>query len=239
MTTPGASSDTAEPRSNALAGAASTGYPTARYPLVLLGAFAAVFVAFAIAPWYRQDWLLENLLVFVAVPLLVTNYRRLRFSNFAYTCLFVFFVLHEIGAHYTYSEVPWRDWWQALAGGDSVPAGRNHYDRLVHFAYGLLMMPAVWELFAARVPAQGLWRYLMPVLFLMSHSVIYELVEWIAAIRFGGDLGVAYLGTQGDEWDAQKDMAMASLGAVVGLAVVLLREHRSRRQAGRTVEAAA
>ena len=64
----------------------------------------------AIEPFDRRDWLLENLLVFIAVPLLVANYRRLRFSNFAYTCLFVFFVLHEIGAHYTYSEVPWREW---------------------------------------------------------------------------------------------------------------------------------
>ena len=198
--------------------------PSDRYPAALLGLFVAIFIALAIAPWYRQDWLLENLLVFVAVPLLVVNYRRLRFSNFAYTCLFVFFVLHEIGAHYTYSEVPWREWLAALTGGDAAaPAGRNHYDRVVHFAYGLLLMPAVRELMAARMPAQGLWRWLMPVLFVMSHSVIYELVEWAAAVMFGGDLGVAYLGTQGDVWDAQKDMALAAAGAVCGLLLTELR----------------
>ena len=73
--------------------------PSDRYPLVLLVAFLAIFAALGVAPWYRQDWLLENLLVFVAVPGLVLTYHRLRFSNFAYTCLFVFFVLHEIGAH--------------------------------------------------------------------------------------------------------------------------------------------
>jgi len=197
--------------------------PTDRYPAALLGLFVAIFIALAIAPSYREDWLLENLLVFVAVPMLVVNYRRLRFSNFAYTCLFVFFVLHEIGAHYTYSEVPWREWLAAVAGGDGGIEGRNHYDRFVHFTYGLLLMPAVCELFEQRASPRGLWRWLMPLFFLMAHSVIYELIEWLAALRFGGELGVAYLGTQGDEWDAQKDMALAALGAITGLTMVALR----------------
>jgi putative membrane protein len=191
--------------------------------LALLVAFLAIFAKLAVAPSFRQDWLLENLLVFAALPLLVLTYRRLRFSNFAYTCLFVFFVLHEIGAHYTYSEVPWREWLAVLGIGDGDLAGRNHYDRFVHFAYGLLLMPATVELITARMAPRGLWLWLMPVLFIMSHSVIYELIEWLAALRFGGDLGVAYLGTQGDAWDAQKDMALATLGAVTGLAVVAIR----------------
>jgi putative membrane protein len=197
-----------------------------RYPLVLLVLFCSIFAALAIAPAYRQDWLLENLLVLVAVPSLVLSYRRLRFSNFAYTCLFLFFVLHEIGAHYTYSEVPWQEWLATMTGGDSgagAMAGRNHFDRLVHFSYGLLVMPAAWELLQARAAPRGIWRYLLPVLFLVSHSVIYELIEWGAAIVFGGDLGAAYLGTQGDEWDAQKDMALAALGAVTGLLLVVAR----------------
>jgi putative membrane protein len=197
--------------------------PGNRYPLGLLVAFLAIFTALGLAPSYREDWLLENLLVFVALPVLVATHRRLRFSNFAYTCLFVFFVLHEIGAHYTYSEVPWREWLGVLGLGAGEPAGRNHYDRFVHFAYGLLLMPATVELITARMAPRGLWRWLMPVLFIMSHSVIYELIEWLAALRFGGDLGVAYLGTQGDVWDAQKDMALAAFGAVIGLAVVALR----------------
>jgi putative membrane protein len=197
--------------------------PSDRYPLALLVAFLAIFSVLAIAPSFRQDWLLENLLVFAALPLFVLTYRRLRFSNFAYTCLFVFFVLHEIGSHYTYSEVPWREWLAVLGLGDGDPAGRNHYDRLVHFAYGLLLMPAAFELITTRMSPRGLWRWLMPVLFIMSHSVIYELIEWLAAVRFGGDLGVAYLGTQGDVWDAQKDMALATFGAVVGIVVVAIR----------------
>jgi putative membrane protein len=195
-----------------------------RYPLTLLGVFIVIFLVLAIAPWYRQDWLLENVLVFVAVPLLVVNYRRLRFSDFSYTCLFAFFVLHEIGAHYTYSEVPWREWLAAITGGEGNPlAGRNHYDRFAHFTYGLLLMPAACELIDARMPPRGLWRWLMPLLFIMSHSVIYEMIEWIAAVLFGGELGVAYLGTQGDEWDAQKDMSLATFGAMLGLLGVWVR----------------
>lgn len=199
-----------------------------RYPAVLLSAFAVLWLALAIDPWYRQDWLLENVLVLVAVPVLVATHRRLRFSNFAYTCLFAFFVLHEIGAHYTYSEVPWPAW---LAGAGIEVAHapeRNHYDRLVHFCYGLLVFPATWELFAARAHPRRLWRYLMPVMFLMGHSVLYEMIEWAAAEAFGGDLGVAYLGTQGDEWDAQKDMALASAGAVVGLLLTLTVERATQ-----------
>jgi putative membrane protein len=196
--------------------------PTDRYPLALLVAFIAIFAALAIAPWYRQDWLLENVLVLVAVPTLVLTYRRLRFSNLAYTCLFVFFVLHEIGAHFTYSEVPWREWLAAVTGTEAATAGRNHYDRFVHFTYGLLLMPAVVELVQARMSPRGAWRWLTPLLFIMSHSVIYEMIEWIAAALFGGDLGAAYLGTQGDEWDAQKDMALATAGAITGLVLLAI-----------------
>ncbi|MCX7053021.1 MAG: DUF2238 domain-containing protein [Proteobacteria bacterium] len=206
--------------------------PAERYPAVLLLAFGAFWTALAIAPSYRQDWLLENVLIIVAVPLLAATSRSLRFSNFAYTCLFAFFVLHVIGAHYTYSEVPWREWLHLQGAGTGPgPASRNNYDRFVHFCYGLLVFPAVWELFAARANPQRIWRYVMPVMFLMAHSVIYELIEWGAAVMFGGDLGVAYLGTQGDEWDAQKDMAMAVAGVLVGLLLTLAVNPSARRTA--------
>jgi len=209
--------------------------PAERYPAVLLLAFGAIWTALAIAPWYRQDWLLENLLVFVAVPLLAITSRTLRFSNGAYTCLFVFFVLHAIGAHYTYSEVPWREWLHLQGAGTGTDsASRNHYDRFVHFSYGVLMFPAVWELFTARANPQRIWRYVMPVMFLMAHSVIYELIEWGAAELFGGDLGVAYLGTQGDEWDAQKDMGMATAGTLVGLLLTLAVKREWPTSAART-----
>ena len=192
-------------------------------PAALLAAFCVVFVALGIAPLYRQDWLLENVLVLVAVPLLVATRRRMRFSNLAYACLFLFFCLHEVGAHYTYSLVPYDEWFRALTGRSldaMLGFERNHYDRLLHFLYGLLVTPAAAELFARFGRYPRTWAALFPLLFVTSHSVLYELVEWAAATVFGGELGQAYLGTQGDIWDAQKDMALALLGSVI--AIVLL-----------------
>jgi putative membrane protein len=191
-----------------------------RYPGGLLAAFCLLATALAIAPLYRQDWLLENLLVFVALPLLVATRHRLRFSNLAYTCLFVFFAFHELGAHYTYSLVPYDTWFTGLTGRSlnaMLGFERNHYDRLIHFLYGLLITPAAVELFAHHGRYPRVWAALFPLLFVTSHSVIYELVEWGAAMTFGGDLGQAYLGTQGDIWDAQKDMALAMLGGIASI----------------------
>jgi putative membrane protein len=192
--------------------------PSWRYPAALLGLFALLWVALAIAPHYRQDWLLENLLVLVAVPVLVLTRHRLRFSNLAYTCIFVFFAIHEVGAHYTYSLVPYDEWFHAAFGSglnEILGFERNHFDRAVHFLYGLLITPAAIELFAHYGRYPRIWAALFPLLFVTSHSVVYELIEWGAALVFGGDLGQAYLGTQGDVWDAQKDMALAALGTII------------------------
>jgi len=189
-----------------------------RYPAALLGLFTLLWVALAIAPHYRQDWLLENLLVLVAVPVLVVTRHRLRFSNLAYTCIFVFLSIHEIGAHYTYSLVPYDDWFHTAFGirlSEVLSFERNHFDRAVHFLYGLLITPAAIELFAHYGRYPRVWALLFPLLFVTAHSVVYELIEWGAALVFGGDLGQAYLGTQGDIWDAQKDMALAALGTII------------------------
>jgi putative membrane protein len=194
--------------------------PSWRYPLVLLTVYGVVWLALGIDPVFRQDWLLENAIVFVAVPLFAATARRLRFSNFAYTCLFVFFVFHAVGAHYTYSLVPYADWWQSLTG--IALEGRNHYDRLVHFLYGLLVTAAAVELFAHYGRYSRAWAFLFPCMFMAGHAVIYELIEFAAAIVFGGDLGQAYLGTQGDIWDGQKDMAFALAGTTIMLVALAL-----------------
>jgi putative membrane protein len=185
--------------------------PGLAFPALLLGIFLGVFVVLGREPAFREDWLLEHVVPFALLSTLVCTIRRLRFSDFAYACICVFLLLHEIGAHYTYSLVPYDEWWRALSG------------RSLHETLGWsrnLMMPAALELFAARAPGQGPWRWLPALAFLWSHSVVYELVEWCAALLFGGDLGVAYLGTQGDVWDAQKDMALALSGSACGLVFV-------------------
>jgi len=203
----------------------------ARYPATLLALFTAWWIALAIAPHYRQDWLLENVLVFAAVPMLVLTHRNLRFSNAAYTCMFIFFTLHIVGAHYTYALVPYDAWSEAIFGtpfNALVGWERNHFDRAVHFLYGVLLMPAAVELFAAKAPPTGIWRFLMPFFFMNSHAVIFETIEWLAAEAFGGELGEAYLGTQGDPFDAQKDMALAMIGSLITLVFIFWRR-RGRR----------
>lgn len=193
---------------------------SSRYPTVLLSLFLLWWLWLAIAPLYREDWLLENALVFVSLPLLILTYSKLRLSNLAYTLLFVFFALHAIGAHYTYSEVPYQQWSKAILGfdiNDVFGWQRNHFDRLVHLSYGLLVTPAAIEVLDTYAPQRGIWRFLVPWLFMISHGTLYETIEWGAAEFFGSDLGQAYLGTQGDTWDSQKDTALAGLGALISV----------------------
>ena len=203
-----------------------------RYPLALLGLFSVWWVALAIAPRYRQDWALENAIVVIALPILILTYRNLRFSNTAYTFFFVFLLLHEVGAHYTYSEVPYDAWVRTFTGttvNEVFGFTRNHYDRLVHFLYGVLVLPMAVELLDAKAPPAGVWRVLLPIFFMNSHAVIFETIEWLAALAFGGELGQAYLGTQGDVWDAQADMALAMVGSALSLTVLMLLRRRYSR----------
>lgn len=195
-----------------------------RYNLTLLCIFGVFWLVLAVAPSDRETWLLENMLVFASVPLLVWGYRHLQFSRISYTLLALFFCLHAIGAHYTYSLVPYDDAWRAIFGdslNDVLGFSRNHYDRFVHFLFGALLAYPCRELFIRVAGVRGFWGYFLPVILMMSFSVLYELIEWGAAVVFGGDLGVHYLGTQGDEWDGQRDMALASLGAVASMLVTL------------------
>ncbi len=191
------------------------------HALVLLGVYALAWLLLAVDPRYREDWALENVLVVAAVIALPFAWRRLPLSWPSCIGLFVFGLLHAVGAHYTYAEVPY-DAFARQAFGFSPDAvfglQRNSFDRLVHFCYGLLLVPTCVELLDRVAPPRGPWRYLLPVSFIMSHALLFEIFEWLAASMFGGDLGQAYLGTQGDEWDAQKDMLLATVGAALSVA---------------------
>jgi putative membrane protein len=185
-----------------------------RVPFACLIVFAAIWTALAIAPRFREDWLLENLLTFIAVPAAVLGWRRFRFSDRAYVQATIFLVLHTIGSHYTYSEVPAGDWVR-----DAFGLARNHYDRLVHFAFGLLLLRPVRELGFWRGRPGRLAELGFSVAAVSLASVLYELIEWAVAAIADPAAKTAYLGTQGDEWDAQKDMGLALAGAI--LAAVL------------------
>ena len=193
-----------------------------RYLAILAALFAALWIALAIEPRYRHDWALENALVALFVVAIAASHRRFLLSRVSYTLIFLFLCLHEVGAHYTYAEVPYDGWVRALTGGslnEAMGWERNHFDRLAHFAYGLLMAYPLREFFLRVADARGFWGYFLPLDFTISTAAMFELVEWGAAEAFGGELGEAYLGTQGDVWDAHRDMALASVGALTAMLV--------------------
>jgi putative membrane protein len=203
---------------------------------VLAGLFAIWWLVLAIRPSDRSDWLLENALSVIGVAVLIALYRHLPFSRLSYTLIFVFLCLHTLGAHYTYAKVPYDAWFEALCGrtfSDWVGWERNHFDRVVHFAYGLLLAYPVREVFLRVADARGFWGYFLPLDLTMSTSLLYELIEWGAAALFGGELGQAYLGTQGDEWDAHKDMALAGLGGLLAMVLTVLINRRFQRDFAR------
>ena len=210
--------------------------PQRTYLAVLAALFLALAIPLGIAPWHRADWLLENALVVLALGLLVAMYRKCPLSRISYTLIFLFLCLHEVGAHYTYAEVPYDAWWRGFTGRSLNGVfgwQRNHFDRVVHFLYGFLLAYPLRELFLRIADVRGFWGYFLPLDFTMSTSMLYELVEWAAAEFFGGELGQAYLGTQGDVWDAHKDMALASLGALLAMVVTALIVRRYQRDFAR------
>lgn len=179
------------------------------------------WVITAVAPYNRFDWFLENLLVFIYGAILVATYRYFAFSDQSYLLFTIFLTLHLIGAHYTYAETPLGFWLKAWLG-----LSRNHYDRIVHFAFGLLIAYPLRELLLRLVKVRVGWSYFLSVTLVLAFSGFYEIVEAWVAMTVSPDLGAAYLGTQGDVWDAQNDMGLAFLGAAIAMACTWLAARR-------------
>lgn len=198
-----------------------------RYLALLGGLYLIVTIAFGVDPYDRDAWILEHFMVVVGLLLLLFSYRYFPLSRVSYTLIFVFLCFHEVGTQYTYSRVPYDSWFERIFGRPLNPAlglERNHYDRVVHFLYGLLLAWPLREIFlhAVRRNPPPFWSYLLPLSLIIATSVIYEFAEWGAVIVFGGDLGMAFLGTQGDEWDAHQDTLCAVSGALIATGVMIL-----------------
>jgi putative membrane protein len=192
---------------------------------VLIGTYALVWVITAIAPLDRHDWWLENLLVFAVMALLIGTYRVFALSDLSYLLITAFLTLHAIGAHYTYSEVPFGFWIQHTLG-----FARNPFDRIVHFSFGLLMAYPIREVFLRVANARGFWAYYLPLDVTLAFSAVYEIMEMIIATLVAPGTGDAWLGTQGDVWDPQKDMGLAALGALLCMCLTaLIRKLRTPR----------
>jgi putative membrane protein len=188
-----------------------------RFLQVLCLAYGLVWMVTAIRPLYPSDWRMENLLVVAAVVGLAWTYRRFPLSDLSYLLIAVFMMLHAVGAHYTYANVPLGFWMKAQWG-----LARNPFDRIVHFSFGLLLAYPVREVFMRVARTRGFWNYYLPLDVVLAASAVYEIIESITARLSAPELGDAFLGTQGDIWDAQKDMTAAAVGAVLTMLVVVL-----------------
>jgi putative membrane protein len=183
--------------------------------------YTGLWSVLAIAPHDRQDWLLENILALTAVAALLLTFRQFQFSTCSYVLITAFLTLHAIGAHYTYAEVPIGFLMQR-----TFELARNPFDRIVHFSYGLLLILPMRELLMRLGGVRGFWSYYLPISGTVAQSGVFEMIEALVATVVNPELGTAYLGTQGDEWDAQKDMAAASGGAVITVLILLFARWR-------------
>ena len=212
-------------------------YKSGLYPAWLLIILVLWFACWSWFPAHPMDFVLEHILTVVFVALLIVTRRSFPLSHLSYTLIFLFLALHIVGAFYTYSLVPYDKWFATVASwfgvadfsfNEALGFKRNHFDRLVHFAFGLLLAYPAREIFLRIAAVKGFWGYYLPLDVVMSFSLLYELMEWAIAAIFAPDVGQSYLGTQGDEWDAHKDMALAALGAL--LAMIAIAVINARRQ---------
>ena len=200
-----------------MTGKSGDGFFRSKYHMMLVIAYGIWWVIMSINPLDLEDWALENILVIIVVIVIWRTYPTLQLSNASYTMIAVFMAFHTLGSHYTYAEVPLGFWIS-----DLLDLGRNHYDRIIHFSFGLLMFWPLREVAKEIVGTKNHWDDLIGLLFIISMSAIYEAIEWIVAtiIYPDSEVAIAFLGTQGDIFDAQKDHTLAITGAIISFVVV-------------------
>ncbi len=178
------------------------------FPYGLLIFYLVFTTLLGLNPYDRATWWAENLPIFITVFLLVATFRKFRFSNFSYFLIWFFLCYHTIGGHFTFERVPF-DFVSNLFGWE-----RNNFDRIGHFLVGVFAYPAA-ELFFRKKWTNNIWASMAVGVFALGFwAALYEIIEAGYAIFYGGDSAVNFLGSQGDPWDAQKDMLLDILGAL-------------------------
>lgn len=187
-------------------------------PFTLLGLYLILFMVSAVNPYDRATWWAENLPIMMAVAGLVLSWRWFQFSNIAYFLMWLFLCYHTIGGHYTFALVPfeWGNKVLSLLNMEFIlPEGRNNFDRLGHFLVGVFAYPIAELFYRKRWVTSITTAVLLGIFALGFWGALYEVIEMYFAVLYGGESGAAFLGSQGDEWDAQKDMLMDILGAMM------------------------
>ncbi|MBP6532228.1 MAG: DUF2238 domain-containing protein [Bacteroidia bacterium] len=185
--------------------------------ITFASAFVLVWANSLIGTTNISNWFLENTLTFIFVIFLVVSNKKYQFSDLSYLLICVYLCLHVYGSKYTYAENPFGYWLQ-----DAFQMSRNHYDRIVHFCFGFLLAYPMREMFLKWLSYPRWVAWILPIEITLSISAFYELIEWAVADLFFKSMGDSYLGTQGDVWDAQKDIFLAFCGAILATTIVSL-----------------
>ena len=190
---------------------------TAVAEIAMLAAVIVAIVASAICPHNFAVWVTEIFWVAGLLAVLLSTRRLFRFSLVAYACFFVWMLLQTVGAHYTFELVP-MDWLKELLG-----LVRNPYDRIAHFTVGWFAFPFAelfWRKGWVKSPSVAAFFAVMTV---VAMAGLWEIVEWLYAVIDGGEAGAAFLGSQGDEWDAQKDILCDTIGAICSTVLFVIK----------------
>lgn len=193
-----------------------------KLPIILFALYLVEFAVLAIRPVSRPTWISENITVLcIVVPLVWMYLRGIHFSNTAYLFMAALIFLHTLGGHYTFSAVPF-GWVTNLLG-----AQRNHFDRLAHFTVGFYAYAILEFIETRRLSTRRSFSIVVALSMILAVAALFELVEWIYAVAADPVAGAEFLGSQGDLWDAQKDMLADGLGAVLASAIYAV-VHRGR-----------
>lgn len=187
-----------------------------KLPYILLAAYIAEFLVLAVNPYSREVWFAENLPIVLIVAALALTYRRFAFSNASYALMSVLVFMHTVGGHYTFERVPFG------FVTDLFGFTRNHYDRIAHFSVGFYAYPLaefLWRKGYTR--SKGLVAF-TGITAIFTVAAVYEIIEWLYAVSADPAAGIAFLGSQGDVWDAQKDMLADGLGSICASVLFLL-----------------
>ena len=187
------------------------------WTIVFATAFLSAWTNSFVGTTDLTNWFIENSLTFIFALFLFLTYKKHQFSDLSYLLICVYLCLHVYGSKYTYAENPLGYWLQ-----DVFHTSRNHYDRIVHFSFGFLLAYPMREMFLKWLKYPRWVAWMLPIEITLSISAFYELIEWAVADVFFKSQGDAYLGTQGDIWDAQKDIFLAFCGAILATTIVSL-----------------
>ncbi|GFZ83232.1 membrane protein [Paenibacillus marchantiophytorum] len=194
---------------------------------VMIIVYLVIWIWMAVSPYSRFDWVLENLLIWAALIVLVGTYKRFWISNLSYGLIGLFLVLHTVGAHYSYNENVVDVWMKLL-----FHSQRDNFDRLVHFSFGLLLAYPIREVMSACTTLSRRWLSVITCVIVLAMGAFYELIEMWVALLVAPEIGILFLGTQGDPWDTHHDMELALYGSIIAMCVTAFMQRIKQREAG-------